>query len=541
MASGALNLFTFADGNPQDVHKVMDDGIFPWWTDPELRLSFFRPLTSLTHVADYALWPRSPEAMHVQSLLWFALTLFAVGWVYRQFLPPMTAGLALLLFAVDDAHGPAVGWIANRNVLVAFALSVPALGWHHRWRAQGWRPGSWLAPLSVALGLLGGEAAIATVGYVAAYAICFEEGPWKRRLLSLAPCLAVTLVWRVLYGALGYGAFASGIYFDPGRNPGAFLAALPTRASALLASQFALPWSDFQPGYEYITALPHLGLAMVVIAAVSLLVLLWVFLPLLAGARTARMFGLGTLFAVFPVCATFSADRLLFFVGIGGMALVAMLLTTQLRWYRRPFAWGLFVIHLVLAPLLLYFVRAGTMEGVKKPLLRAAATLPTGPRVEGKTVVIVNAPSDPLAAYMLPLLAANDAQGLPRLRWLSSGTSPVQLTREDDRTLIVRPQDGFMEHTSEQMMRAADRPLRVGATITLTGMSVEVLRTRPDGRPDEVRVRFDRTLEDPSLIWMKWGESATGQILNYVPFSPPPIGGVMNLPQLDFLKAALAP
>jgi hypothetical protein len=278
----------------------------------------------------------------------------------------------------------------------------------------------------------------------------------------------------------------------------------------------------------------NFGLLVTLAATATLGVMTWLCAPLLTGSRTGRMFGLGTLFAVVPVCATFPADRLLFFVGLGGMAIVAMLVTTQVAWFRRPFIWGLVLIHVVLAPPLL-FIRSETMGNVKKPLVRAAATLPRGKEVADKTVILVNAPSDPFGAYMLPELAADGVQGLPRLRWLSAGTTPVQITRENPRTLLVSSEAGFMEHTSEQMMRSLEWPLPPGATIELTGMTIEIVRSTPDGRPALVRVRFEKPLEDPSLIWMQWG--STG----YVPFTLPPIGGVANLPRIDFLKVALQP
>src|SRR4051812_3202324 len=54
------NLFTFFDGDPERMHRFMDTGVAPWWSDLHARASFFRPVSSLTHVLDYALWPNSP-------------------------------------------------------------------------------------------------------------------------------------------------------------------------------------------------------------------------------------------------------------------------------------------------------------------------------------------------------------------------------------------------------------------------------------------------------------------------------------------------
>ncbi len=61
MTRRPLDLFSFADGNPKHTAALVDAGIFPWWTDSELKLTFFRPLTALTHQTDWALWSESVE------------------------------------------------------------------------------------------------------------------------------------------------------------------------------------------------------------------------------------------------------------------------------------------------------------------------------------------------------------------------------------------------------------------------------------------------------------------------------------------------
>ena len=113
---------------------------------PDFRMSFWRPLSSLTHVLDHVLWPRSFVLAHAQSMLWFAALLAVVAVLYRRFHVPWIAHLALLLYALDDARGWVLGWVANRNALVAATLAFAALAVHDRVRRDGWRPGLWLAP-----------------------------------------------------------------------------------------------------------------------------------------------------------------------------------------------------------------------------------------------------------------------------------------------------------------------------------------------------------------------------------------------------------
>ena len=74
-----LNLFTFFEGDVNFNQRLIADGVLPWWTDPEYRVAFFRPLSGLSHWIDYVLWPESPWLAHLHSLLWLAALTFLFG------------------------------------------------------------------------------------------------------------------------------------------------------------------------------------------------------------------------------------------------------------------------------------------------------------------------------------------------------------------------------------------------------------------------------------------------------------------------------
>jgi hypothetical protein len=132
---GPFGLFSFLPDEPEVRHRMLDAGVLPWWSSPEIQIAFWRPITSLTHWVDYTLWPNAPALMAAQNVAWYtvvvllATALFrrvqGVGWV---------AGLAALLFAVDDAHAVTLGWIAARNTLIGAAAGIGALVAHDRWR-----------------------------------------------------------------------------------------------------------------------------------------------------------------------------------------------------------------------------------------------------------------------------------------------------------------------------------------------------------------------------------------------------------------------
>ena len=126
---GPQEMFRFLPGDPQQTHQAIDSGFLPWWTYPGIKAEFLQFLTVQTHVLDYTLWPDSPFWMHFQSLVWLAVLTLMAGLFYRRILgPTWVAGLATLLFAVEDAHAVPAGWICNRNTLLCSSKGVQSTG-----------------------------------------------------------------------------------------------------------------------------------------------------------------------------------------------------------------------------------------------------------------------------------------------------------------------------------------------------------------------------------------------------------------------------
>lgn len=539
LRSRPLDLFVFASGDVEDAARLRHGGVFPWWTDVEVKLAFWRPVTSATHAVDHALWPDDATPQLLHNLLWLALVLAVVWRCYRRFLEARwLAVLALLLYAVDDARGPVVGWIANRNALVALALALPVLLAHDRWRRDGWAPGRWVGPLLLGVALLAGEASLAITAYLGAHALWLDRAPWRARLAALAPYVAVVVVWRVAYQALGYGVAGSGVYVDPGAQPLAFAAAAAERVPLLLLGQLGLPWSDL--GSLYALGGPGLLATMVAIACAILVAIGLTTTHLLHHNPTTRFFATGMVLAAIPIASTFPADRLLGFVGLGGMGLVAQLIGAAVRdrallgdgRLRRAAAVtvvaALALVNLVLAPPLLV-ARSRSMVTIGRVLDRADAGIPRDPSIAHRTVIVANAPSDAFGGY-LPLMRASRGQPRPaHLYWLSTGTSAVTLERVADRTLRVAPDGGFLRYEVDRMLRTPARPFHPGERIPLAGLTIEI-ETVAAGRPLTALAHFDRPLDDPSYLWVRWlGKS-------YAPWTPPALGARDTLPRVDMLK-----
>ena len=354
-----VDLFAFLDGNPERTRAMMDLGLLPWWTVEKLRLSFWRPLSSLTHWLDYRLWPQSGALMHLQSLLWFGLLIGAATLVYRRFLGlTWVAGLAALVYAIDDAHGLPAGWLAGRNGMLGALFGILVLYFHDKWRRDNWRAGSFLALLSLILGLLSGESALGVIAYLVAYALFLERSPVRHRMMTLMPYAAVTCVWLVVYALRGYGTWGSGFYVDPLSEPFAFVRTVIERGPILLLDLWAFP-----PSSMYILYPPDVVNIVWMWALAFIAILVIMMLPLLRRDPTARFWGLGMILSLPLICATMPHSRLLFFAGLGGMGLLAQWITSykeRAQWLPVRGGWRILakaffvfmiLIHLIIAPI----------------------------------------------------------------------------------------------------------------------------------------------------------------------------------------------
>lgn len=539
-----FDLFVFASGDRTENQALMDAGVFPWWSDPEVKLAFFRPIASALHQLDYALFKDSAALMHLHSLLWFALGLFLLFRLYRRVIAPrFLAVLAFALYALDDARGPVVGWIANRNALIALAFGTGALLLFDRAHRSDDRDGpeeraAPPAPVMVAgatvcfaLSLLSGEAGLAMAAYLASHALHMQSGEMKRRLMTLAPFVAVVVLWRLLYSALGYGVTGSGVYADPVHSPLDFAQQVLVHGPFLLVSQFLGPWADAGALLPFLSR----GAAILLTLMYAGLFALFAFTarPVLRASHAARFWFTGALLAAVPVCSTFPADRLLSFVAIGGAGFLAEYLNYYLAKVKRESigrslrvlgpisAASLFVVHILISPAALA-LRARSMVSVAESQARIDRGIPAD--ATDKTVIVVNSPGD---AFLGFTLVRRHGLGQPhpsRLRWLAPGLRSCTLKRVDAQTLELEPEGGYLKWPMDRMLTSAAHRFTEGEEIAIEGLTLTVLQATDDGRPAQVRARFDRPLENHNLLFLQ----LTAQGL--VPFKPPAVGETQTLP-----------
>jgi len=532
-----LDMFRFFPGDPERMKQLRDYGFVPWWTDEALKGAFWRPLSSITHWIDYKIWPDLPVLMHAHSILWYAALVIVVAFLYRRLMPwAWVAGLAAIFYALDDTHGIPVGFLANRNALLACFFGVLTLIAHDRWRRCHWHLGVIVGPLLLSLSLLSAEAGIATCAYLGAYMLFLERTPWSRRWKSMLPYVCVVLLWRIIWTALDYGAEHMGLYVDPVTQPWRYLLAVTERLPLLLLGQWAAPPADV------VMFLPPRTQAWLRVGACLFLLCLGLgLIPLLRRDRVARFWALGMLLSVLPVCATFPSDRLLPFVGIGAMGLLAQfvhMVFGQCPGRPKTWAWripalclGGFLLldHLVIAPMALP-LRAKNTMAPRQIMDLVTINKPFEDSIRDQDLVIVNPPTAFLLAESL-LRGAALEQPLPKhTRILTSSLfQPVNIHRPDAHTLIVQPEYGYYVWVLDKLFRSDAHALHQGDRVVLSGMHAEILELSPSNTVTKVAFVFDRPLQDPSFQWLKWQDGRftplelpeIGQGMKLMPFSQP--------------------
>jgi hypothetical protein len=530
-------LFEFA--NPAMNPSLFADGILAWWADPSFKLAFFRPLSALTHVLDYALWPNSALLMHAHNLAFFVLVLVAVYRVYAQLLVPRWAALlALFFYAVDPTRAITISWIANRNALIACALSSFALLWHVR-ALQGARVSRWASAACFAGGMLSGEGAIGAAAYLFAAELCLAQDAYRRRALRLLPYALIAVACLATARSLGYGVSGSGEYLDPLGNSAAYLRALPSRSLALLGAELAFFNAEWWNAYDLL--LPGMRALFIALASAALLFWTVVFVPLLRRSANARFFTCGALLALLPAAATFPNGRTLGWVSIGVMGLAAEYIASYAaqpshdsrvkRTLSRVAVVFIVLLHGVCGTLALPG-GCWALHDVNVMLDRADSAVPSDATIRARTVVFVNPPQDPTISFQPPTRAF---RGVPRphaQRWLATGLSELRVTRLDARTLEVEPRDGFVHEQTERVVRGA-RPFTLGERIALPGLEIEIVALTADARPQRARFHFERALEDPSYVWLVWRDEG------FVPFQTPALNATIHLPRTDFATMLL--
>ena len=441
--------------------------------------------------------------------------------------PAAIATLALALFAIDDARYMPIGWLAARNGLVAAVPAFVGLCAHLRWRQDGWRPGAIVAVLGFAVGLAGGEMALAVLGYVVAFELIDGAG-WRRvrRAAGLLPYVLLLLLYAPVRAAAGAGGFGSGVYFGPTRDPIGFSRAAAGRVPALLGnSVWKIPAELWGRMPVFLVGAGIAGL---------LFVLLWLRSALqrfdAEEARHVRWLALGASLSLVPSAGGMPGERCIVPATVGAAVVVAVLVRDGLRrWresrggFRRALA-GAMLVAIALPNVVL----AAPLFVGKLVLLRVLAhemrdTACAAPLDEPSAVRALIAWSDnPFSSYGWGWRAVYCPSSIVAWMPMSLSQHPQTLSRPSATTLTLDfTREPALDDTWEILYRDPASPMQVGTSVTVEGGLRVTVREIEDGRPKRVSFEFAQPIEQSEfrlLVWrqrrlkkleLRIGESAT--------------------------------
>jgi hypothetical protein len=236
-----------------------------------------------------------------------------------------------------------------------------------------------------------------------------------------------------------------------------------------------------------------------------------------------------------PACVAFAADRLLTWISVAAVAVLAECAALALQPTAsgpkslRLAAAAVLGARVLFAPLLL-FAQAQNLPHLGDLLERANAVIPKQASISQQVAVFVNAPEEPLVSFVLPQRAAT---GVPRpraLRRWAAGFSHVAIRRVGPERVEVLQAGGFLRQHTERMLRSPrTRPFAPGDRIALTDMQAEVISVTDDHRPLCVAFSFDPS-QHVFYALTKQG---------YRPFELPALGACVELETPTFLEFVL--
>jgi len=553
------NLFSFSDGTTSEGFRLIRAGFYPWWADPQVRLSMLRPLASLMMALDHRLFGSDAFLFHLHSAAWWFLMLGVTAAFFRKMLPPAVALIAFALLALDEAHAIALTWICNRAAFVSVAFTVAALYRYveHRRSGKSGVSFSAIALCVVAFGF--GEYSISLLAYLFAFELIESKTPWVERLRALAPMVAPAFLFLCVRSLVGATVQRSGVYVDPIGEPVAFLKAVFVRVPVFMGDlalalpseywTFGMPWSFAWATIGWIPVRwvhdPEpwrmvqfcIGLGATALVAIVARYTLRKHAP-----PNVVWLLVGSILSLVPVCGSYPSSRLLLTSLLGFTPLVAAFIVKGVGVLRREFRKRTF--YALAAGSAAVFV--GTYQVVMSIFWQRLALVEM---LDGSLRVrdaILHMKVDDAAfpnqdLVLLTALEADTSMYLPltRLRYgktpphsclyLSYLIAPYDLERVAPNAFTIRFKgtDALLGTAAEQLLRSPHHPFHRNDVIDVGRWRMTVLGLFED-KPQYLRVEFDRPLEDPSLLFMALAPEGYRRV--YLP----PVGQ-----KLEILPAAL--
>ncbi len=520
---------------PEPGEPMYQSGLFPWWTAQNFKVRYFRPVTSLSIYLDFLLYHDWAPGYHLTNLLLYAAIL---GFAYKLYLAlgisRRAALWALAFLAFEGTHVVPVGWIANRNTLIAVLFTLLTMLAFHRYHLTRRRRFFLLSILFFLLALGGKELGVICLPLIGLY-LLFIGRPEEPRSFVRAglKVLERPALWVFALIALGY--FTG--YALAGRGENSALYAVPWHDPLVYARRLVmlipLAFSSLFFGLSTDLVFTHSGWALPMILF-SLPLLLFtgiIFWRRLRSCPPAG-FALGwAVFALIPGAGVFLSDRLL--VGASpGTALLLGLFMDRLGslnglWTRRQFAsmflFCLIFLHLAVSIPMNYFrghifykIAATDRANIMNAEIPLKSAKP-------RYVFLLNTPSAVLAMTIMPTwVVTHDDPGI-YITYLQMARRELEWRRTSETSAVLTFGDPpFLDHQYELLFQTKKHPPPPGTRYKTAHFSATLLETESRGIRS-VRFDFLRSLDDPSYFFLAW---ENGRLLR---IKPPRIGQTLKL------------
>jgi hypothetical protein len=502
---------------PKPGEPLFEVGLFPWWTADGFRVRFFRPVTSLSLYLDFLLYHGWAPGYHITNLL---LYMAILGLAYRLYTAVgasrRAAIWALAFLAFEGAHVIPVGWIANRNTLIATLFTLLTLLAFRQYCQTGRRHFLVLSLIGFLLALGAKESGLICLPLICLYILCIERPLEPESFFQgFLRVLQTPSVWAFVLVAFGYlcgYAFAGGgansaLYSVPWQDPISYVRRLamliPLAFSSLLfglSTDIVFARPDF--------AFPILVFSLPVLGFTG--VLFW------RSLRTSPQAGFAVgwaLVALTPVAGVFLSDRLLMSASLG-TALLLGLFIDKLGPLRnllgsRQFGSAILFILLVTFGLVLS-VPTGRIRGHLFFKLAstdresiANAEIPSGDTLS-RQVFLLNTPSSVLAMTILPTWTViHDDPGI-FITYLQMARREITWRRDSETSSVLTfGEPLLLKHQYELLFQTEHHPPPPGTKYRMAHFIATVLETGDRGIR-AVRLDFFRSLDDPSYCFLTW-------------------------------------
>ncbi len=518
-----LYQFATATSTPQLIAR----GAYPWWTQPDLHIHLWRPLSSALLALDHCCFGRHAFGYHLHSIGWLMFYVAAAWAFFKRTLSRSVAPLTLLILVLSPSLATPAGWPSARQLLVAGTLCstglVVAIGATGRPRRR------WFAGLLLALGLFASEAGVAGLGYW----ICFELlGPSgascvRARLKRCCLPLVLGALYFANYKIIGAGVHGSGVYVEPLSSPIEFaklaLVRVPVLMGDLLLGIIS-ELSSFLPVWPLVL----LGL----LGATILAVLAWQMRAKMAveDRQALRWLLPGAGFATLSVSGGFPGSRLLVLPMLGCAPLLAILIRlgfteasrSPVRTIGLRAVAGLIAVtHLIVCPLgwIIDFNNRHRMaRGVQSAVDQVAAMHTIAEKY------IVWTSSDPMIWMYAPLQMFSERPDRSKC-WctLSAAKADLEVTRIGSNRFSVSPVGAsLLAGTFERLYRSERRPFRLGDSVNQCGITISVTALS-NGLPSRLDLLFHWPIDNPSGIFLAWRDGKLRQVASL------PVGSTQRL------------